>query len=174
MNALLLKAARLNEAARRRTRARRPAEVLAPVPVAVDVPRYAACPAPAEGVDTVALDSVAARRESRDVVTVVIALWADATPDDVEPPVDQAEAYHAATRAHVANRAPYGPEVTRMVLADAPGGGRRFVMAFGRLSALHRAYPDAATRQTWAEAGVLRGRGATLVQMELPATKGRG
>jgi hypothetical protein len=163
---LLAKAARLNEAARRRM-FRRPAEVLAPVPVAVDVPRYAAQLAPVETVETMAFDSVLARREAPDAVTGLIATWAHALDGETNPFVPEAECYEAATRNHAASRAPYGPEVTRVVLAVSPAGGQRVAVVVGRLSALHRAYPDQATLATWAEAGVLRGRGATLLQMEL-------
>lgn len=182
------RAARLNDLARKRE-AKRPAakkaiaaSTLAPAPVAVDVPRLDVRDMQAlEAFTTVALaageeSTIALLRDLLDgaprvPVSREARIEARPKPDSGNwGPDDQADrpewaveemgANRAGLRGHLAHAEAYGPEVSRLVVIAFPSGARRPVIAHGPLSAFHRQLPDAASRLTWADAGIYQGKGA--------------
>lgn len=181
---LRAKAARLNEQARRREQKRKTmAAALAPAPVAVDVQRIdlgnvqgfeslgtpALAPPSIEAtVDLIAQLLAGAPRVDVTQASRIASCplrgsadWGpDSTPDREEWAVDEMDTALAGLRGHLAQDAAYGPRVSRLVVVAYGGGGRRTIVAHGRLSAFHRAFPDSVTRQAWAVADVYPGKTA--------------
>lgn len=188
--ALREKALRLNEKARRKAQAKkdaRPTLAHAPVMLAANVMRNN--PWEAVGVENFATPALASTASWSGLGTlnalprVYISNEAriaarpakgsgDWGPDDAsdreDADIDENESAQAGLRAHLANGAAYGPEVTRIVSAVYPSGVRRLIVAHGRLSAIHRAFPDDRTHMAWQNAGISRPKGSAWpAQMEL-------
>lgn len=189
--ALREKAARLNQKARLKAQAKKaagPVLAPAPVPVATNVLRLDAATIGAhEHLVTRALSVEASTASSLAMLNALPRVsisheakiadrpargsrdWGpDHVADRPEADVDEHAASRAGLRGHLANPADYGPEVSRLVLAALPSGARRPVVVYGRLSAIHRAFPDDATLKSWGWVGASRPKGSAWpVQMEL-------